>query len=209
MCRHRCPREAGRSSARGRDCETNGAARPRPLRSPRPRERRASGGPRPRRVASARRPSAPRRSATSTRQRRSTSGGGGTYRASYRCGDLARRSSRTSRKPAVVISAVRAPRRSRIAFVATVVPWITSVAGPTAPSRGERFDDVRDCTAEVGRGRHDLADRQPAVAVDERDVRERAADVRADPRGGLRSWPLHQAADGSRGGIFASYILGS
>ena len=37
-----------------------------------------------------------------------------------------RRSSSTSRKPAVVSSPVRAPARSRIALVATVVPWMTS-----------------------------------------------------------------------------------
>ena len=52
-----------------------------------------------------------------------------------------RRSSSTSRKPSVVTSAVRAPRRSSTAFVATVVPWATlSTAPPSAP--GELADGV-------------------------------------------------------------------
>ena len=38
-----------------------------------------------------------------------------------------RRNSSTSRKPSVVMSPVRAPRRSRIALVATVVAWTTSL----------------------------------------------------------------------------------
>ena len=46
------------------------------------------------------------------------------------CGMRSLRSSSTSRNPAVVTSAVGLPRRSRTAFVATVVPWITSATEP-------------------------------------------------------------------------------
>ena len=45
-----------------------------------------------------------------------------------------RRSSSTSRKPSVVTSASRAPRRSSTAFVATVVPWTTLATGAPAAS---------------------------------------------------------------------------
>ena len=47
-----------------------------------------------------------------------------------------RRNSSTSRNPVVVISAVRAPRPSSTALVATVVPWETKpTAPPATPAR--------------------------------------------------------------------------
>src|SRR5581483_8757069 len=49
--------------------------------------------------------------------------------------------SSTSRKPSVVSSAVRAPRRSSRAFVATVVPWAKTATSPPStptPSRADR-----------------------------------------------------------------------
>ena len=70
------------------------------------------------------------------------------------CGIRSRRSSSTSRKPAVVTRAVRLPRRSRTAFVATVVPWTTS-ATPTARARC-RFDD---CEVVAWRRREQLRDK--------------------------------------------------
>jgi hypothetical protein len=48
-----------------------------------------------------------------------------------------RRSSRTSRKPSVVTSAVFAPLRSRIALVATVVACTTSVIAPSPASSSQ------------------------------------------------------------------------
>jgi hypothetical protein len=45
-----------------------------------------------------------------------------------------------SRKPSVVTSAVRAPRRSRTAFVATVVPWTTR-SGVLPPSSVDTLED--------------------------------------------------------------------
>ena len=68
-------------------------------------------------------------------------------------GMRSRRSSRTSRKPAVVSSAVRAPARSRIALVATVVPWTTSrmSAGSTPEaSRSARRPRRRRCCSRRG-----------------------------------------------------------
>ena len=51
-----------------------------------------------------------------------------------------RRSSSTSRKPSVVIRAVRAPLRSRIAFVATVVAWtISSIAAASMTRESSRY----------------------------------------------------------------------
>ena len=78
------------------------------------------------------------RSPTSKRSRRGTSGSGLRQNGSYMRGIRSRRSSSTSRKPAVVTSAVSAPRCSSTAFVATVVPW-------TTPSIGVPF--VRPATA--------------------------------------------------------------
>ena len=49
---------------------------------------------------------------------------------SYWVGMRIRLSSRTSRKPRVVMRPVSAPSRSMMALVATVVPWATSVQSP-------------------------------------------------------------------------------
>ena len=95
--------------------------------------RRPRGTP-PRRAARSTVPSTVTRSFTSNRSRRSTSGGGLRQKRSYMCGIRSRRSSRTSRKPAVVTSAVRLPRRSSTAFVATVVPCTTSLTSPSPAS---------------------------------------------------------------------------
>src|SRR6266851_5693025 len=70
-----------------------------------------------------------KRSSTSRRSARSTSGRGLSQNRSYSLGTRRRRSSSTSRKPRVVSSPVSAPLNSRIVLVATVVPWTTS---PTA-----------------------------------------------------------------------------
>ena len=67
-------------------------------------------------------PSASMRSETSRRYRRRTSGGGGVYSSENNSGMRSRLNSSTSRNPAVVIRAVRAPLFSRITFVAIVVP---------------------------------------------------------------------------------------
>ena len=80
-------------------------------------------------------PSAVTRSFTSYRRRRGTSGSGLRQNGSYMCGMRSRRSSSTSRNPAVVTSAVSAPRRSSTAFVATVVPCTTAATSvPSAAS---------------------------------------------------------------------------
>ena len=94
------------------------------------------------------------------------------------CGIRSRRSSSTSRKPAVVTSAVRLPRRSSTAFVATVVPCTTSATGP-AREPADRLDDGE---VVARRRREQLADHDPAVGAVEDHVGERAADVDADPR---------------------------
>ena len=77
-------------------------------------------------------PFGPRRSSTSQRNRRGTSGGGFSYCRLYISGMRSRRISSTSRKPAVVISAVRAPLCSSTALVATVVAWTTLSTCPGA-----------------------------------------------------------------------------
>ena len=71
-------------------------------------------------------PVASSRSVSSKRRRRGTSGAGFSYNGSYSLGTRMRRSSSTSRKPRVVISAVRAPLPSRMALVATVEACRTS-----------------------------------------------------------------------------------
>ena len=82
--------------------------------------------------------SRPHRSAISRRRRRGTSGEGLSYWRSYITGILRRRISSTSRKPSVVISAVRAPRPSSTVFEATVVAWTTAVTSPGATPAASR-----------------------------------------------------------------------
>ena len=98
------------------------------------------------------------------------------------CGIRSRRSSSTSRKPAVVTSAVRLPRRSSTAFVATVVPWTTSATGPSR----EAADRLDDGPVVARRRREQLADRDAAVRAVQDHVGERAADVDAHPGFGDR-----------------------
>ena len=94
-------------------------------------------------------PSCRMRSATSNRSGRGTGGFGRTNRGSKRAGRLrlVRPISIRSRKPAVVTSPTRAPRRWRMAFVATVVPWTmrrTRPAGasPSSPSSTARASSL-------------------------------------------------------------------
>ena len=87
------------------------------------------------RPASPRRAAPARRRAPSARARRSAGRGaparaGGGARGRRGAGRAWRPISRTSRKPSVVTSAVRAPRRSRRAFVATVIPWANAAISP-------------------------------------------------------------------------------
>ena len=128
-------------------------------------------------------PSAATRSASSSRSRRGTSGSGLRQNGSYICGMRSRRSSSTSRKPAVVTSAVSAPRRSSTAFVATVVPW-TTPSIRRARTRGRR--PPRRPRVVVRRRREQLPDRRRAVGELEDHVGEGAADVDADPRAVVR-----------------------
>ena len=72
-------------------------------------------------------PSAATRSTASSRQRRGTSGSGFTQARSNMPGVRIRPISKTSRKPRVVNSPVRAPTFCRIVFDATVVPCTTSL----------------------------------------------------------------------------------
>ena len=89
-----------------------------------------------------------------------------------------------SRKPRVVISAVRAPLRSISALVNRVVPC-TTCATPEAGRSAARktlADAVFDrLVRALGRGQ-DLGDaHQRAGLVDRHEIGEGAADVRADP----------------------------
>ena len=70
------------------------------------------------------RPRASIRSGTAKRRRRGTSGGGRSILTSYCSKRFSCRISTVSRNPSVVTSAVRAPLRSMIALVASVVPWM-------------------------------------------------------------------------------------
>src|ERR1700730_14744886 len=87
------------------------------------------------------------RSSTSTRRWRSTRGGGLVHDRAYSRGLRRVRISSTSRKPFVVISPVRAPFNSRIAFDATVVPCSTSTISASssalADQLGQPVDDRR------------------------------------------------------------------
>ena len=81
-------------------------------------------------------PSASRRSRTSSRRCRGTSGAGGSMKRSYMSYRPSRPISRASRNPAVVRSPVLAPLRSISALVASVVPWMraATLAGPRPAS---------------------------------------------------------------------------
>ena len=85
-----------------------------------------------------------------------------------------RRSSSTSRKPFVVTSAVRAPRRSSTAFVATVVPCTSSSSAAVAEQLRDAVDDRH--VVRGRRGEH-LAEGELARGELEQDVGERPADV--------------------------------
>ena len=78
-------------------------------------------------------PSARVRSATSSRMSRSTTGTKSPHRPQV-CRRSRRRISSTSRKPAVVISPARAPRRSSSALVPTVVPCTMDPSAATGPN---------------------------------------------------------------------------
>ena len=71
------------------------------------------------------RPVASRRPRTVRQSSRGTSGSGRVTRMSYRLGRSWRPMSRRSRKPALVMNAVRAPWRWITALVAVVMPWPT------------------------------------------------------------------------------------
>ena len=94
-------------------------------------------------------------------------------------GRLPRPISRTSRKPAVVTSAVRAPLRSVSALMTTVVPCTnSSTVGEVDLARG---DHVEHALREVARRRRDLRDAHLAGRlVDDDEVGEGAADVGGD-----------------------------
>ena len=98
-------------------------------------------------------------------------------------GIRSRRSSSTSRKPAVVRRAQRAPLPSSTAFEATVVAWTTLVTlRRRRPGLVEQLEDALDDAAGVVvRRRQHLLRPQRAVGAEQDDVRERAADVDADP----------------------------
>ena len=107
------------------------------------------------------------------------------------CGIRSRRSSSTSRKPAVVTSAVGLPRRSSTAFVATVVPWTTSA---TAAAGREAADRLHDREVVARRRREQLANLDPAVGAVEDHVGEGAADVDADAGLGVHSGRSRRSA---------------
>nr|AKQ01946.1 hypothetical protein [uncultured euryarchaeote Rifle_16ft_4_minimus_309] len=92
------------------------------------------------------RPEASTRSARPKQRSRSTGGGGRAILKSYKEGRFCRPMVRRSSNPFVVTKAVRAPLRSRIAFVATVVPWAIAVA----PSSRRPFRTAEDATGVEG-----------------------------------------------------------
>ena len=79
-------------------------------------------------------PRGPVRPRTPKQRSSGTSGGGCSTHGRYRCARVWRRRCRTCSKPSFVTSAVRAPRRSRSAFVAIVVPCVkrSTSSAPTA-----------------------------------------------------------------------------
>ena len=68
-------------------------------------------------------------------------------------------------------------------------------AGTDGAVSMQRLDDLRDGATEVRRGGGDLVHRETAVSVDERDVRERSADVRPDACRGEASGPGESRVD--------------
>ena len=83
-----------------------------------------------------------------------------------------------SRKPCVVISAVRAPLPSSTVFEPTVVPCSTSLTRRAVGQQGAQALD--DALAIVVRGGRGLVRAHPAVAVDRDEIGERAADIDAE-----------------------------
>ena len=101
-----------------------------------------------------------------------------------------RPSSTTSVKPSVATSAVRAPRPSSSALVATVIPWAKRSTSPgCAPGALEHRARRRPCTPSrlvVGRRRR-LGGVQRCAVDDEDGVGERAADVDAEEHAAARA----------------------
>ena len=83
--------------------------------------------------------------------------------------------------------AVTAPFCSRMALVATVVPWMKrSTSAGSAPAMREHLrDGSADALEQVLRRARHLREREPARAVEGHDVGEGAADVDADLHRGL------------------------
>ena len=84
-------------------------------------------------------PSAATRSVTSKRRSSGTSGGGRCWDSAYSAGRFWRPIARMSRNPLVVMRAQRAPRCSRSAFVAVVVPCAMAAASPAPSNRTPSF----------------------------------------------------------------------
>ena len=129
-------------------------------------------------------PPASIRSSSVNRSQRGISGGGSVMFRSYCSKRLSVRISITSRKPAVVTSAVRAPRRSISALVARVVPWmiVPISAHGDAGLRHHLRQHRQDGAFRRGIVGEDLGRNQPAADF-ERDIGERATDVDAEPCG--------------------------
>ena len=130
-------------------------------------------------------PSAFSRSVTSKRCLRSTTGLGRTKVGTKSAGilRLVRPISMRSRKPAVVRTATRAPRRSRTALVPTVVPWTTRLHVRARDAEG--LEAGEDGARLLLPPRGDLGDDDaPGGLVDRGEIGERAADVDADEEHG-------------------------
>ena len=123
------------------------------------------------------------RSFASNRSSSGTSGGSRCGDRSYKRGRVCRPMASTSRKPRVVISAVRAPLRSMMAFVATVEPWTRSrVAGGRTSEVGPRVSSASPSRmARAGSsGVEGACRRDGAVIGDEEEVGEGTAGVHAE-----------------------------
>ena len=136
-------------------------------------------------------------SVTSSRSRRSTSARGLVQRRSYSTGMRRSRISRMSRKPRVVISAVRAPLPSSTVLEPTVVPCSTSVTAGAVGQQGAQALD--DALAVVVRGGGDLV--RPHRARRRRcdEIGERAADIDADAQKSCPASPSLRARTTLRG----------
>ena len=151
-------------------------------------------------------PPGSQRSATGKRSSAGTSGAGRARHGRYSSGRVWRAISSTSVKPSVASSAVRAPRSSSSALVATVMPWPKlATSGGSTPARSSTSSTAAITPCDWSAGVVGTFAVKTPVGGGQHGVGERAAHVHAERPAcvlGVRGGAGHDAAN-LAGGVSA------